>query len=122
MAYPWKRRGEPVSPDQCSLQGSLSSRMNDMTSIALRSAGLSIPSREYGETRWYAAHTGANHEKRVAQQLHLRDQEFSLPLYDTVRRRKDPRMRMQFPLFPGAISVHMPLGHQLRICQGAGVD
>src|SRR5260370_13653784 len=121
MAYPWKRRGEPVSPHQCILQDSLSSRMNDMTSIALRSGGISIPSREYGETGWYAAYPCANPEKRIAEQLHLRGVEFFLPLYDTVRRWKDRRVRMQFPLFPGYIFVHMPLGHQLRIVQVPGV-
>src|SRR5258708_8431319 len=83
--------------------------MNDMTSTSLRSPGLSIPSREYAETRWYAAYTCANHEKRIAEQLHLRGVEFFLPLYDTVLRWKDRRMRMQFPLFPGYIFVHMPL-------------
>jgi transcription antitermination factor NusG len=95
--------------------------MSDMTSTALRSAGVSAPSREYAETRWYAAYTCANHEKRIAEQLHLRGVEFFLPLYDTVRRWKDRRVLMQFPLFPGYIFVHMPLGQQLRIVQVPGV-
>jgi transcription antitermination factor NusG len=95
--------------------------MNDMTSTGLRSVGVSMPLREYAETRWYAAYTCANHEKRIAEQLHVRGVEFFLPLYDTVRRWKDRRVRMQFPLFPGYIFVHTPLGHQLRILQVPGV-
>lgn len=95
--------------------------MTDMTSTSLRIAGLSAASREHAETRWYAAYTCANHEKRIAEQLHIRGVEFFLPLYDTVRRWKDRRVRLQFPLFPGYIFVHMPWGHQLRIVQVPGV-
>jgi transcription termination/antitermination protein NusG len=95
--------------------------MNDLASTSLRSAGVSIPLPGCAETRWYAAYTCANHEKRIAEQFHLRGVEFFLPVYDTVRRWKDRRVRMQFPLFPGYVFVHAPLAHQLRIVQVPGV-
>jgi transcription antitermination factor NusG len=69
------------------------------------------------EPRWYAAHTCANHEKRVAEQLRTRGVEHFLPLYSTVHRWKDRRVRLQLPLFPGYVFVHLPLAERLRVLQ-----
>jgi transcription antitermination factor NusG len=73
------------------------------------------------EPRWYAAHTCANHEKRVRDQLEQRSVESFLPLCETVRRWKDRRMRLQPPLFPGYVFVRMPLADRLRVLQLPGV-
>ena len=67
------------------------------------------------ELRWYAAYTCANHEKRVREQLEQRSVESFLPLYETVRRWKDRRMRLQLPLFPGYIFIRMALGDRLLV-------
>src|SRR5260370_21861679 len=76
---------------------------------------------DYVEPHWYVAHTSANHEKRVAQQLQERSVENFLPLYDTVRRWKDRRMKLQLPLFPGYVFVRLPLRDRLKVLQVPGV-
>jgi transcription antitermination factor NusG len=72
---------------------------------------------DYFETRWYAAYTCANHEKRVAGQLGQRAVEHFLPLYESVRRWKDRRVRLQLPLFPGYVFVRLALRNRLRVLE-----
>src|SRR6266446_2286541 len=69
------------------------------------------------EPLWYAVYTNANHEKRVAQQLGQRSIEHLLPLYDSVRRWKDRRVRLQMPLFPGYVFVRFALRDRLQVLQ-----
>jgi transcription antitermination factor NusG len=76
---------------------------------------------EYVRPRWYAVQTCANHEKRVLQQLDLRTVEAYLPLYESVRRWRDRRMRLELPLFPGYIFVHVALCDRLRVLQTPSV-
>jgi transcription antitermination factor NusG len=76
---------------------------------------------EQNESRWYAAYTSANHEKRVAEQLGLRDVEHFVPLYSSVRRWKDRRVVIQLPLFPGYVFVRIALSNRLRVLQVPGV-
>jgi transcription antitermination factor NusG len=64
---------------------------------------------------WYAAYTRANHEKSVAEQLRQRSVEHFLPCYDSVRRWKDRKVRLQMPLFPGYVFVRIPLREQMRV-------
>src|SRR5580658_9769557 len=71
--------------------------------------------------QWYAAYTRANHEKCAAEQLEQRVIEHFLPLYETVRRWKDRRKRMELPLFPGYIFVRIPLQERLRVLVVPGV-
>lgn len=73
------------------------------------------------ETHWYAAHTCARHEKRVAEQLASRSVELYLPLYETVSRWKDRRVRLLLPLFPGYVFVRLPLSQRLRVLTVPGV-
>ena len=75
----------------------------------------------YLEPRWYAAYTRAQHEKRVAQQLAERAVEHYLPVYETVHRWKDRRMRLELPLFPGYVFVHLALRDRLRVLQTPSV-
>jgi transcription antitermination factor NusG len=75
----------------------------------------------FAQPRWYVAHTCANHEKRVAIQLGQRSVEHFLPLYDSVRRWKDRRMKLQLPLFPGYVFVRLPLRERLKVLQVPGV-
>ncbi len=72
---------------------------------------------EFLAPRWYAACTCANHEKQVAGQLSGRGVEHFLPLYETVHRWKDRRVRLQLPLFPGYIFVRLPLRERLRVLE-----
>jgi len=70
---------------------------------------------------WYAIYTSANHEKKVAAELGRRSVESFLPLYSSVRRWKDRRMKLQLPLFPGYVFVHLALSERLRVLQVPGV-
>jgi len=76
---------------------------------------------DYYVARWYAAYTNANHEKRVAQQLQLREVQHFLPTYSSMRRWKDRRVTLQLPLFPGYVFVRMALRDRLRILQVPGL-
>jgi transcription antitermination factor NusG len=69
------------------------------------------------QKRWYAAHTRANHEKRVAEQLGQRAVEHFLPLYQSVRKWTDRRKRLEVPLFPGYVFVRLPLQERMRVLE-----
>jgi transcription antitermination factor NusG len=74
-----------------------------------------------GTPGWYAAYTSANHEKRVAQHLAQRSVEHYLPLYSSVRRWKDRRVKLELPLFPGYVFVRFALRDRLTVVQVPGV-
>jgi len=81
-----------------------------------------IPIRaDYVEPCWYAAYTCSRHEKRIAEQLKQRSVEHFLPVYETVRRWKDRRVRLQLPLFPCYIFVRVAPRDQLQVLQVPGV-
>lgn len=73
------------------------------------------------QARWYAVYTCANHEKRVANQFAGRGVENFLPQYESIRRWKDRKVRLQQPLFPGYLFVHMATEERLRALQVPGV-
>jgi transcription antitermination factor NusG len=73
------------------------------------------------ESHWYAAYTSANHEKSVAKQMEARALECFLPLYGKMSRWKDRRVKLQRPLFPGYVFVHIELQERLRVLQIPGV-
>lgn len=83
-------------------------------SIGSSAEQLGLP-LDYLEPRWYAAYTRAQHEKRVALQLAERVVEYYLPVYEAVHRWKDRRMRVQLPLFPGYVFIHIPLKNRLDV-------
>ena len=72
---------------------------------------------QYIEPRWYAAYTCARHEKCVAAELQARSVEHFLPLYGSVRRWRDRRVRLDLPLFPGYVFLRLPLCDKLRVLQ-----
>jgi transcription antitermination factor NusG len=76
---------------------------------------------EYSQVRWYAAYTSANREKRVAEQLGVREVEHFLPTYSSVRRWIDRRVTLRLPLFAGYVFVRMALRDRLRVLQIPGV-
>ncbi|HKW63906.1 MAG TPA: UpxY family transcription antiterminator [Candidatus Acidoferrum sp.] len=73
------------------------------------------------EASWYAVYTCANHERRVADQFAGRNIVHFLPQYESVRRWKDRKVRLQLPLFPGYLFVHMVVQERLRVLQVPGV-
>jgi len=78
--------------------------------------GVIVPD-SFIEPRWYAAYTRAQHEKRVAAELGMRDVEHFLPLYSCVRRWKDRRVQLESPLFTGYVFVRLALRERLRVLQ-----
>lgn len=76
---------------------------------------------ELFELRWYAAYTCAKHEKRVAEQFTQRSLENFLPQYGSVRRWKDRRVLLEFPLFPGYVFVRLALRERLRVLETPSV-
>jgi transcription antitermination factor NusG len=87
----------------------------------IRLGEASLLSTAHHEPHWYAAYTSANHEKRVAAQLSVRQVEYFLPLYVSVRRWKDRRVTLRLPLFPGYVFVRMALRDRLRAMEIPGV-
>ena len=77
---------------------------------------------ELGEgSSWYAVYTCARHEKKVKQQLDLRQIRCALPLYRAVHRWKDRRKELDLPLFPSYIFVNLALTNRLRVLEIPGV-
>jgi|SRR5882724_9692387 len=71
------------------------------------SAALKL-SEEYCKSRWYAAYTRANHERRVSERLGASRVEHFLPLYSSIRRWKDRKISLDMPLFPEYVFVARP--------------
>ncbi len=96
-----------------------------MNAAAAQSGVTRIPDPQaqahYIESHWYAAHTRARHEKRVAEQLASRHVEFFLPLYLASHRWKDRIARLELPLFPGYIFVRLPLQQRRKVLEIASV-
>lgn len=75
----------------------------------------------FAEVHWYAAYTSAKHEKTVSAELRRRSVDYFLPLYSSIRRWKDRRVKLEMPLFPGYVFVHFALRDRLRVLQIPGV-
>lgn len=80
-----------------------------------------LPGKVLDETLWYAGYTCSRHEKRVAEHLEQRSVEYFLPLYETVHRWNNGRHRVELPLFPGYIFVHIALRERLRVIEVPGL-
>jgi transcription antitermination factor NusG len=75
----------------------------------------------YLDPYWYAIYTCANHEKRVHEQLERRSLESFLPSYESMRHWRDRKIKLQLPLFPGYVFVHLALVDRLSVLQVPGV-
>jgi transcription antitermination factor NusG len=82
-----------------------------------RGSGSAKPELAMVQHHWYAIYTRANHEKRVAAELAARTVENFLPLYHSVRRWKDRRVRLSLPLFPGYVFVRLAMQDRLSVLQ-----
>lgn len=58
---------------------------------------------------WYAVAPRSRHEKAVAEQLWQKDVECFLPLQEILSKWKDRYKKVQLPLFPGYLFVHVPI-------------
>jgi transcription antitermination factor NusG len=58
------------------------------------------------EPRWYAVHVRSRHEFQVTDRLNMKGMETFLPSVERLRKWKDRKKLIEFPLFPGYIFVH----------------
>jgi transcription antitermination factor NusG len=88
----------------------------------LQSIGLA-PNSEFDIRRWYAVHTRARHERKVAGELQRKGITAFLPSAREVRRWSDRRQVIDVPLFPCYVFVHTDLaaGPRLEVLKTAGV-
>jgi transcription antitermination factor NusG len=89
-----------------------------MQILSEQSASISVPCPG---AQWYVVYTTANHEKRVTQQLQQRSLQHFLPLYESVRRWKDRRVKLQLPLFPGYVFVRLSSWEQAQVVRVPGI-
>jgi transcription termination/antitermination protein NusG len=71
--------------------------------------------------RWYVIHTRSRHEKRVSEQLEIKQVEVFLPLYRSRRNWNGRNATVDLPLFPGYLFVHIPLAERLSVLNVGGV-
>ncbi len=75
----------------------------------------------FGNPQWFAVHTASRHEKQTSLHLASRGIEHLLPLYEEVHRWVDRQMRVQLPLFPGYLFVHINLLQKMDVLRVPGV-
>jgi len=74
------------------------------------------------ERSWYAVFTLPQNEKSVVKHLALREVETFLPTYETVRVWKNrQRVRIELPLFPTYLFVHIDCRQRTRVLESPGV-
>lgn len=71
--------------------------------------------------RWFALYTRANHEKSSATHLAQRTIEHFLPTFQSVRRWKDRKKRLDLPLFPGYLFARFDPRAKLDVLNVPGV-
>jgi transcription antitermination factor NusG len=77
--------------------------------------------RELGR-KWYALYTKPCHEKQVSEHLKIREIEYFLPLYSSVRRWNNGQVvERQCPLFPSYVFVQMAREERVKVLGAPGV-
>jgi len=61
------------------------------------------------DKEWYAVYVQVNHEKEVLKRLEQKEVGCFLPLMETWSKRRDRRKKIQLPMFPGYVFVHVLL-------------
>lgn len=65
---------------------------------------------------WYAVHTRSRHEDRVYAGLVLKSFQVFLPKFEVWSKRKDRRIRIMIPMFPGYLFVELlTLDNQIKL-------
>jgi transcription antitermination factor NusG len=72
---------------------------------------------------WYAVHTRSRHEFQVSDRLKQKGMEAFLPAVERIRKWKDRKKLIAFPLFPGYLFVHIAKDSQsmLNVLKVKGV-
>jgi len=64
---------------------------------------------------WYALYVQVNHEREVVKRLEQKEVACFLPLMGTWSKRRDRRKRIQLPMFPGYVFVHVCLDSYVNL-------
>jgi transcription antitermination factor NusG len=70
---------------------------------------------------WLAAYTRSRHEQQVARQLGQKELEYMLPTYERLIRWSDRIRRVQMPLFPSYIFVHICEDERRTLLETVGI-
>lgn len=70
---------------------------------------------------WYAIYVRSRYEKKVAEQLKIRQIEHFLPLVPIFRQWKDRKKTVKMPLFPGYVFIHIKIADKLHVLTADGV-
>ena len=70
---------------------------------------------------WYAIYVRSRYEKKVGEKLRERQVEYFLPLVPQLRQWKDRKKKVETPLFPGYVFVHIKLADRLSVLSIKGV-
>jgi len=71
--------------------------------------------------KWYVLHTKYHHEKNVALRLEGKGFEPFVPVRSLMRKWKDRKKLIDFPLFPGYVFVQMPLIRKREALRTPGI-
>ena len=64
---------------------------------------------------WFAVYVQVNHEKEVIKRLQQKSIDCFLPLMETWSKRRDRRLKVHIPLFPGYVFVHTQLDNHTNV-------
>jgi transcriptional antiterminator NusG len=67
------------------------------------------------DMEWYALYVQVNHEREVVKRLEQKEVACFLPLMETWSKRLDRRKKIQLPLFPGYVFVHVLLDNYVNL-------
>jgi transcription antitermination factor NusG len=67
------------------------------------------------DMEWYALYVQVNHEKEVVKRLEQKEVDCFLPVMETWSKRKDRRKKIQLPMFPGYVFVHVLLDNYANL-------
>lgn len=70
---------------------------------------------------WFAVHTVARHEKQIYQYLQMKEVDSFLPLYSAVHQWKTGPTRVELPLFPNYLFVHITNYERRKVLELSGV-
>ena len=84
----------------------------------MHSMFISLPDADYS---WYATYTHPRHEKTVAQQLDCKGVEVFCPTFSFESRRRDRKVQIKAPLFPGYVFTKICLSQRSLILSAPGV-
>jgi transcription antitermination factor NusG len=92
-----------------------------MNTISLVKPSIPAQSGTTAERKWYVAYTCVRHEKKVAEQLQLREFEFYLPLYSVRHQWNRRYVQLRLPLFPGYVFMKIAPSDWFRVLNLPGV-